>query len=358
MEEQIIKLLARKMAGEATLSELKELDLLLCNVPEAIYYKETLKQLWDLPVESDDNLDKIYLEHKQKYQHELKFLDKEVRVSRQFSFKNYRSLLNVACILLLFTLSVLIFFYPSNKSELKLKSTEIIAGRGIRKKIILPDGTLVWLNADSKLTYDMQMEKRNFRLVELSGEAFFDVAHSEKHPFIIKTPEYNIKVLGTAFNVKAYPCDRNSETTLIRGMIELTMNDESHQKIILKPSEKFALIERKIGRVRNVVQNRSKGVALLVENVEPVTIADKKYIREISWIENKLVFNNETFEELVPRLERWFNVNIEIQDEKVKLYHFTGVFTKESITEALCAMKLIRPFNFKLKEYDLTITKQ
>jgi len=243
-----------------------------------------------------------------------------------------------------------------NRNNADSLNTHITVVKGMRKKIKLPDGTLVWLNADSKLSYDMDMNHKEQRSVTLIGEASFDVTHDKKHPFIVHTDKIAVKVLGTRFNIKAYPDDKKSVTTLLRGSIELSVNSRPQQKIVLRPTETFTLIEKKkeISDQTSTVQT-SKDIILVLANIDPVKIGNKEYIEETSWTENELVFQNESFEELIPKLERWFNVRIQLNEQNIKSKHFTGVFTNENIQQALIAMQLIKPFNFKINEHDVII---
>ena len=155
--------------------------------------------------------------------------------------------------LLMISLAAYYFIYQSRtgatKNDLMAQQNaaapknEIATLPGTHSKTILPDGSTVWLNAGSKLTYNKNFNTAT-REVELSGEAYFDVKKDEHHPFIIHTSAMHIKVLGTAFNVKSYPGDKSSETSLIRGSIEVTMNNRPQEKIILHPSEKLVVMNR------------------------------------------------------------------------------------------------------------------
>jgi transmembrane sensor len=235
------------------------------------------------------------------------------------------------------------------------QNIELVAEMGSRKIALLPDGTKVWLNAGSRLHYDAAMNTKEMRSVTLAGEAFFDVAKNKEKPFIIHTGKVAIRVLGTAFNVRAYPGERLTEATLMRGSIELTVNSRPYQKIILKPNEKFALIEDAPVKqapanipptvAGNNTQNAEK---LIIQDIQPVHIADKEYVEEVSWTENEFVFQNETLDELAPKMERWFNVRININNPALKDVHFTGVFHKETIDEALAGMQMIQPFKYKI----------
>ncbi len=345
-EQRIVELLTRKIAGEVTQEELGELSYLLKTYPDSVYYEELLEQVWDLG--QDENLevsDEVFNKHKIKFQHELDF---QVPGKTPGSYFKKKVLVFATLTLLIFSTGLYFFkFYNSTSKEVRV---DVFAAKGIRKEIILPDGTLVRLNSESKLSYDLDMQVRNQRIVKVTGEAFFKVAHDKGRPFIVKTNKISIKVLGTEFNVRDYPGERKSETTLIKGSIELTINDRSNQKFLLKPSEKFALIKNS-----KKPSDSNKGSVLMIDNISPVKLGDQEYIEEISWTENKFVFENESFEDLLPKLERWYNVKIILDDPNIKSYRFTGVFIKENIIQALEAMQLIKSFHYKLKENEVTI---
>lgn len=347
-KHRIHELLARKLAGEATPYEIDELNELMAKYPDSIYYDEILGQLW-LKSTSKNNMpeiDIVYRRHLEKYKNELAY----DTILPTTAFNKYLTKISLVSALLIILIVGLFVF---TTKETSLSEIQIVAGKGMRKKINLPDGTVVWLNSDSKLTYNTTIDEDENRVVFLTGEAFFDVAHHQKRPFFVRTNKISIKVLGTKFNVKAYAADQKSEATLINGSIELSINDRPQQKIILNPSEKFALVEKKEnGEKLKVVPN---DITLMIEYVNPVQIGNQVYIEETSWKDSKLVFSNETFEEIRPKLERWYNVKIHLKSEKATSYRFTGVFKNENIQEALTAMQLIKPFSFKLTEHDVII---
>ncbi len=345
-ENRIVELLTRKIAGEATPDELGELSYLLTKYPDAVYYEALLDQVWDLGQEGSQNdLDEAFDKHKLSKQDDLDF---EIKEKVLYSYlKNHVLVISIITFIIFSTSLYFSEYYHSTTKEVRV---DIYAAKGIRKEIKLPDGTYVRLNSDSKLSYDLDMQSHDQRDVILIGEAFFKVAHDKKRPFIVKTNKVAIKVLGTEFNVRDYPGDKESETTLIKGSIELTINDRSDQKFLLKPSEKLAL-------VNNINNKLKKGASsvLMIDNISPVKLGDQEYIEEIAWTENKLVFENESFEELMPKLERWYNVKIVLNDPAIKSYRFTGVFIKENIIQALEAMQLIKSFHYKLIENEIKI---
>ena len=116
--------------------------------------------------------------------------------------------------------------------------------------MLLPDGSTVWLNAGSRLTYD-SLYGTTLREVTLSGEAYFDVVKNPKKPFIIHTGKINIRVLGTVFNVKSYPEEQTIETSLIKGSIEVSFPSQPSKKIILKPNQKLIIDKTETNASKN-----------------------------------------------------------------------------------------------------------
>jgi len=355
-ENRLIELLTRKMAGEASEEELHELEEILTEHPDAMYTEEIFTQIWHSKVKEEDS-NYFYRKHKKKYQDQFASTESiEAFAPRENWFKKHR-ITAVAILTLLTIFGSGYFILPSApKSTNKVSEYKsIVAGKGIRKAITLPDGTKVWLNGDSKLTYNVKMNEGDTRMVSLTGEAFFDVAHDKEHPFVIRTDKVSIKVLGTAFNVSAYPNDKKCETTLLRGSIELTVNDDSNQKFLLKPAEKFALISEEREKTSDNSIHKNEGGKLVIEHLTIVKVANKEYVAETSWTDNKLIFDNESLEEIAAKLERWYNVKITFSGQSIGKYRFTGAFENETVEQALTALQIIKSFNFKINENDITI---
>jgi transmembrane sensor len=332
--ERIMTLLARKLAKEITEEELSELETLMQLYPDSLYYEETLRQVhFKKDLESDT--EQAFERHLLKYSADFN------EISEHEPFPKIRLWPRLAMVaaMVLLVAGFSWYFLAQPGPKLANPDTTITCGNATRKKLMLPDGTSVWLNENSRLEYDQDLFANHNRQVRLFGEAFFDVAKDKKHPFIIYTEKISIKVLGTAFNVKAYPEDNKTEATLLRGMIELSINNEPEQHLILRPSEKFALTQSKTDEFRS---------ALVIEQLKPISISDKIYYEETSWLDNKLIFKDNSFEELMPKLEKWYNIQFKVANPQVRDYHFSGMLDKETIEEALTAMQLIRPFKFRM----------
>lgn len=222
---------------------------------------------------------------------------------------------------------------------------------GEKKQIRLQDGTTVWLNAQSKLVLakDFNGDTRN---VDLIGEAYFDVAHSKDKPFKVHTRAFNINVLGTAFNVKAYPAELNATATLIRGSISMRGLSPEAKVITLKPSEKVEflnpgaeLIDHQTGQPSNAIQ------------IQHYTQRNDSVIVETAWKNNNLEIYDQTFAELKNVLERWFDVEIIIKSNAVKNYRFRANFNNESITEVLKSLQKAQYFNYEMKDRTVTISE-
>lgn len=219
---------------------------------------------------------------------------------------------------------------------------------GERKNIQLPDGSIVTLNAGSKLTIknDFGVSTRN---IYLEGEAFFDVHHNEKVPFIVSTPAMDIRALGTAFDVKAYKNETITETSLIRGLIEVTLKENNNQVLLLHPNQKIAW-EHYAGNSINTTSPQSQSTESGVMKNLPKTlrINDHGDIKEIAWRENKLIFEDDSLNDIATLLERWYGARIVFKDEFLRNYRFTGSFEKEDLEKVLEFLRESRHFNFKI----------
>ncbi|HTR28314.1 MAG TPA: FecR family protein [Puia sp.] len=240
---------------------------------------------------------------------------------------------------------------PDTRKHLQL--SEISTRNGSKTTLLLPDGTKVWLNAGSKLTYDSAFGK-SLREVTLSGEGYFDVVKNKEKPFIIHASRMNVTVLGTELDVKSYPSDKTSEASLIRGSIEVTLSDQPRKKVILKPNEKIVVDNYKFtNQLAQTIDNprRQSAVAEIPKSisVQNLTYENKTgEVIETSWVENRLVFQDESFEEIARKLERWYGVTIRFGNEKLKENHLTGSFTNETIRQALEALKFTAEFSYAI----------
>jgi ferric-dicitrate binding protein FerR (iron transport regulator) len=243
-----------------------------------------------------------------------------------------------------------------------MQTSEVSAKPGARTKLVLPDGTQVWLNSGSKLHYKNDFNTA-LREVYLDGEAFFDVVKDANHPFIVHTSAINVKVLGTAFNIKSYPRDENIETTLLRGLIEVTRKDDpSAPKVILRPNEKLVFNKHinpeheAAEAIRHPGQPQEQMSNIFVTPI-PKNIPDSDKV-ETSWLYNKLVFDGDSFAELAAKMERWYNIKISFRNDQLLKYRFKGVFANETVKDAFDALRLTAQFSYTIKDNEIELDKR
>ena len=199
--------------------------------------------------------------------------------------------------------------------------------RGGEFVLCLSDGTVVTLNADSKIHYPDHFMGKD-RQVSLEGEAFFEVAKDSLKPFVVKTNGIDVRVLGTAFNLKAYP-DEHQQTTLVRGAVEVVLDK---QQVLLHPGEQVTCIDKEL-RIEQV-------------DVRPY----------IAWKNERFVFENEPLEGVLKKLERWYNITVFIQNQRLKQMRFTGNLPKyENINNVLNILALTTNIKFELNDRTLVV---
>ena len=216
----------------------------------------------------------------------------------------------------------LAWYVFDNREQTPLYNTvEVPSGQ--RVKLTLPDGSLVWLNAQTKFTYPAVFDKR-VRSVTLDGEGLFEIVHNEKHPFTVQTPKYEVKVLGTTFDVYAYSNSNSFETILIEGSVAVT-DGLSGKVYQVQPGCKLFFDDH-------------------TQQMRMVNVNPDEYT---SWKDGIYIFNDITFAEMAKRLEHYYKTKIIITDSLLMNYHCTGKFRQyESITDIMDVVKSDAPFKY------------
>lgn len=361
--DRIWMLLTRKLSGEATQTELEELDAIRSANPEGLHRIQELTQIWNKEALQDsDFMEATYLAHLVRMKEKGIVLNmdepelneneiEEIKVNS--SWKAYRKLiLALSILVVLFTSWALLnTSHSTNNPAIAGKLKEVQTLKGTRTKIILPDGSNVWLNAGSKLNYEKKFDAK-LREVYLSGEAYFDVVHNAKRPFLIHTATINIKVLGTQFNVKAYDDDSLTETSLIKGSVEVSLKYNDLKKYILRPNQKlilpnesFLAIQKKV----SAVKSDSKDLEMYAPQIKELTYLKDDYNTNIesSWTRNILSFEDESFTEVAKKMERWYDVTIKFENPRWEKQYVSGAFENESLDQAMNALKFTTGFNYK-----------
>ncbi|MBN1116891.1 MAG: FecR family protein [Bacteroidales bacterium] len=212
---------------------------------------------------------------------------------------------------------------PNQLTEIALNTIE--TPRGGEYSIILSEGTKVYLNAETRFIFPEVFTGKT-REVELEGEAYFEVTKNMNQPFIVRTENFNIRVYGTSFNVSAYVEDKTDHTTLIEGSVELFKDD--NYKVKLEPGQQA-------GYDKSTTEFYSK-------EVETYLYTD--------WKDGLFVFDNESLENIMNRLTRWYDFNTEYLDDKARNYHFTGTLNRyDSVDKILKMIALTSNISFEIK---------
>jgi ferric-dicitrate binding protein FerR (iron transport regulator) len=246
----------------------------------------------------------------------------------------------------------LVTWFLFSRKETKQPETvaqiQIQSGGEPRKTVVLPDGSVVTLHSNSTITL-LNFSKTNRELV-LSGEAFFDVTHNEQHPFIVHTANVNVEVLGTLFNVNAYPQSGYTETSLFRGKVAVSVKDHPEQRVILVPSQKLVIANNAI---KNEPQVKDSSYKIMPLAADPVN----HKATEIAWVRNRIKIVDEPLETIAAKLQSWYGISIVFTDEQVKGYRYSGTFESETVVKALEALQLSYPFNFRFENEKIVISK-
>jgi transmembrane sensor len=235
-----------------------------------------------------------------------------------------------ATILLLATIGGL-FYFNTNKI-FQETYTQNISPKGQKSQVILPDGTTVYLNSGTILKYNNFFGKRN-RNVEMAGEAYFEVSKNLELPFTILTKEVKIKVTGTKFNVMAYPEDDYVETIVSEGKVTVS-EIEGQSSYVLTANQKASYYKPSKEFVK----------------------AEVKTTPYIGWKDNVLTFDNENFNEVIKKLERWYNISISVNGKDSLEDRFTLTIRHESLKEVLDLINMTTPFKYSLSQEQVVIT--
>ncbi|MBS0026993.1 FecR family protein [Chitinophaga sp. 22321] len=310
-------LTARKLNGEATPDELSELEALLAQHGDKLRTSETLEQVWqqEMPAVSPEEAQRL-----------LALLEQRVPelAPAKAPARHWRSRLAWAAGLFLL-LGAGGYFLLVSRAQ-KITSHEVVANRGTRSQVTLPDGTLVWLNAGSKLVYDDNYGIHQ-RLLQLEGEAYFDVARQADIPFEVRVKDATVKVLGTTFNLRAYPEETMVEAALISGSVQLQYKQPgSTHQALLKPGQKL------------ILTRHPTGSSTFTPQWELLWNKPKQPITEIAWKDNTLSFDKESFASLATRLERWYNITVVFEQPVLKKLEFSGSIKGEQINEVMTVL--------------------
>lgn len=233
------------------------------------------------------------------------------RRPKKTSFLKY-----AAALLILLSAAITYFFVKDQRSSdmLTLSDDEVVISksttRGQKMTIVFPEGTVVKLNSESSITYPKEFNSDKREII-LEGEAYFDVAHYENWPFIVRSKDVQTKVLGTAFNISSYPENEFVNIALVNGSVLVATKDQ--RTVRLQPMEMVSVHDNK----------------------EDLVIEGFDFEKIAGWKDNLIAFDKATFKEIESKLERWYDVEFDYTKAPVFEGGYTGDFSDESLESIL-----------------------
>lgn len=265
------------------------------------------------------------------------------RKNRQYPYGTYHAegnqtnyYIKVAAVFLFALLSagsVFLFNKHNESSAQQVSQVKIITRKNpssVRSKIMLPDGTKVWLNAASEIRYPEKFS--TVRKVQLEGEAYFEVIRNENAPFIVETAQSSVRVLGTSFNINAYGDCKNQLISLLTGKVTISKVQEM-ESFVLSPGEQM-IIDKSTGSFKTQK-------------------FDKKDI--IGWTEGYLTFKDASKSEIINKLERWYDVKITLLNEPDDDWDVNGYFRDQSLELVLDRLAFSKDFEYTIEGRKVTI---
>ena len=312
------EILKRFFNGSYSRKDYRDVKSIFGDRSNGLFLKSYLKEHWNrfddanLPHQNTDQL--LHQIH-----HKIRLSENKDRKLKFINFFQRIAAILILPLLLSF-LTVLYSKLDNDNSEYANSETfvEIYCPMGARTSFELPDGTTGFINSGSSLKYPVSFSKG--RNVALTGEAYFDVYHDVSNPFVVRTENMQVKVLGTKFNVIAYPDQMEEEVVLSSGQVEIS--SETGEKLdVLAPNQKLVLnTEENTFEVNQVEASQYTG-----------------------WTEGKLVFRNEELSQVAERLGRWYNADIVFENEGLSSYKFRATFEDETLDEVLKLIAIAAP---------------
>jgi len=314
-----IEKLTAYLNGALTIEESNELKASFNQSDEGRKELEHLEIIWGL-ADRLKQMEKIDKQHaKRKIDDRTESLGKSEKIF-------IRAFQKVAAILILPILLFSSYLYFGKATE-GTTEQEFFATYGTRTTLVLPDGSKVWLNSGSTLRYERDFNRKN-RTVFLTGEAFFEVTPNKSRPFDVVTGQFTVRAVGTAFNVFSYE-NNEFEASLEEGITQIYQsvpNGPDKQIVNMKPGQR----------------------AVFDEKQAKFILSEGDVSRFSTWREGRLTFKNAPMNEVVMKLERWFNVDIELKDPGLQQYRYTAVFEHETISQAMEMLRFSAPVEYKV----------
>jgi transmembrane sensor len=319
-------LIVRYYRGNYTREDLEKVKELFGREESDAQLSGIMQMQWGLT-------DNVEIGDKERFDSVLRQIHQSIDLEekKESAFRRFMIGFSKAAAVMIIPICVALFVWMQHKqsgNRLEAQNT-VVAPRGEIKQLMLPDGTKVWLNSGSKLSYSASFNSK-IRKVSLSGEAYFEVTKNPEHPFVVRGNELSVRVLGTKFDVRSYREDARVDVTLMEGSVRLTDSQQNQSDLcLLKPNQQ-AMFNKKYG-------------SLLIRTV------DARNANE--WTKGNLMFDDEELEQIARCLEREYGVSIAFQDDEIKHLRFFGKFKKKQPIDQILNIVVSRQnFHYTRKE--------
>ncbi len=332
MPDNYTELIAKKLSGDINKSEEEDLNIWLKTSDENREAFRVYSLIWtDTKIKRvSKSADKVFDGISAAIQEQGNEIVGKYYISRQSASIQYLWK-GIAAAVLFLAIAVFVIRSNEDKEELpvaqSIRLIEKSLSVGQKTKLFLPDGSEVWLNAESSLSYPERFDDVN-RVVSLIGEAFFNVTKNPLKPFIVKTENMDITVLGTTFNVRCYNNEEIANIALKTGKVLVETSDLKENKYIISPGEGISIC-RKLGKASRY-------------EVDPKAA--------FQWKEGLIYFNKADFGEVINKLSRWYGVEFIIENYNGEKWEYSAEFKNEYLSNVLQSMSFSKGFKYEIDQ--------
>ncbi len=339
-------LIGKVITGEATPAERQQLDDWLAAHPDQQPVVDKLRQFWLTPEAKTDAADQTVAEAFERLRQRIngQTAPAEAPVRPLWAWQPWAGWAAAASV------ALIVGFFGWTKWHVAtdaLPVVEQINPKGTRSQIHLADGSTVWLNADSHLSYSKTFTGK-LREVSLEGEAFFTVTHNSKQPFVVRLKTGSVRVLGTSFNIRAYAGDSTIETSVVTGRVAFIPKPKAGSQRLLNRKQSNPPVSDTLFLLPN-----SKAIQSLTR--QSVVARPTVAANQIAWTESKLVFRNTPMGEVAKTLERWYGTPVRLEGESLRQCPLTGTFQNQSLRQVMDLIAMTNRFHYDLTASQLTI---
>jgi len=329
--------LIKYLRGQADGYEKGEVERWINQSPSNRFEFEKLKSFWAKEIIDPKTIHHEYLKHKIWQKHLEESNANAVQIK---TWKNYWRAIAASTIIVLAASFMFYLFRAENTTEVYEEAVQVekINPIGQKSQIQLPDGSKVWLNADSKITYPVEFSD-SIRTIELIGEAFFEVVKDQERPFIVHADGLEVKVLGTSFNVEAYKGNNQIGVTLLEGVVKVVA---PHQLI---------------GKEHKLTPGKGLVYSKLKNSFKPYTKESNEdlFNKATEWRNGLLVFDGDDLSGFIEQITRWYGVEVSIKGSPKGTWQLKGTFKNEYLTNILDVISYNKDFEYELDNKKLTL---